>query len=163
MSRPVNRNWIWLFVVIFVLAVIAIGINLAFNMRQQLSAEDLKNARALWEKNGPKDYDLVIRKEIGVDRPDKDVVRSKVRGGRVTEARLNDQALEPRLWADYDMPAWFDFIDRFWEMDHKPGAPRSFCRAQFDPKDGHIKHYVRSVRELNQRQELTIELTPANP
>jgi hypothetical protein len=159
MNPTTNRNWIWLYVVLALLAVAAIAINLTYNLQQQLTVSELKAARALWDKNGPKSYDLFIRKDVGIDKSARESIRAKVRNGAVVEVTLNDQPLARRLWAEYDMPGVFDWIERFLEIDSQPKAPRAFCRARFDPVDGHVKHYVRSVRGAGQRQELVIEMS----
>jgi hypothetical protein len=165
MNQPTtNRNWIWLFVVLAFLACAAIAINLTYNLQQQFRPADLQAARSLWEKHGPKNYDLTIRKEVGSEKANRETLTAKIRNGVTVEVTLNDLPLpERRLWTEYDMPGVFDWIERFLEMDTKPGAPRSFCRARFDPANGHLVHYVRSVRGSGQRQEMTIELTKVSP
>lgn len=164
MNAPTkNRNWIWLFVVLGLLASAAIAINLTYNLQQQLRSEDLQAARTLWEKNGPKNYDLVIRKEVGSEKAVRETLAAKIRNGAAIDVTLNDQPLERRLWPEYDVPGVFDWIEEFLRIDTKPGAPRSFCRARFDPADGHLLHYVRSVRGTGQRQELTIDLKKVDP
>jgi len=154
-----NRKWIWLYVVLALLACVAITINLTYNLQQQLTVNELQAARALWDKQGPKNYDLVIRKDVGVDKSVRETIKAKVRNRAVVDITLNDQPLERRLWAEYDMPGVFDWIERFLEIDAQPKAPRAFRRARFDPNDGHVVHFVRSVRGAGQRQELTIELS----
>ncbi len=158
--QPRNKNWIWLFVVMFSLAAIAAGINLTYNLKQQLTPEQLGNAKRLWEHTGLKDYDLVIKKDVaaGTDRSIKDVLRVTVRNRTVTDLQLNDQPLARRLWSQYDMDGWFGWLERNLEIDQQPKASRVFCVAHFDLEDGHIIKYVRSVRDTNERQELNIEL-----
>jgi hypothetical protein len=161
-----NRNWIWLFAVLFVLAASAAAINWGYNRQQQLTDEQLAAAREMWKAKGPADYDLTIRKEINAGAssgpPDTGTLTAEVRAGRVIGVTLNDHPLEQRLWQDYDVAGCFDWIERFLEIDSKPTAPRVFCRAIFDPTDGHPISYVRSVSSTHERQELRIELKPAN-
>lgn len=56
------------------------------------------------------------------------------------------------------MDGCFSWIERNMEMDRQPKASRVFCVAHFDPVDGHIVKYVRSVRNSGERQELNIEM-----
>ena len=42
----------------------------------------------------------------------------------------------------------------------KLGSPRTFTSVLFDPVDGHLIHYVRSVASKRERQEITVRLTP---
>jgi len=66
MAEPKNRGWIWFFVVLTLLGVAAVGINLAYNLREQITPEQVQAARQLWEEKGPKNYDLVYTKEGSV-------------------------------------------------------------------------------------------------
>lgn len=152
-ARP-NRNWVWFFVVLVVLAVLAIGVELWFNLRQQLHRPDLEAARMLWNQKGPRDYDLEYTKRGSASGTF--VVR--VRGGRVASATMDGQPMEPRLYPYADMGGLFDDVERFLEMDSAPGSPRSFTKAQFDPVDGHLMYYVRSVMASRQRIEIVVRL-----
>jgi len=161
-TKPRNANWIWLFAVLAVLSGLAVGINLMFNLRQQLTPEELTRQRQRWEAAGPASYDLVIKKVISAARSDgtpvRDELRVQVRGRQAVGGTLNGRPLESRLWAEYDMPGWFDFVERFLEKDRQPGAPRAFCVARFDATDGHLVSFVRSVGATRERQELKFEL-----
>jgi hypothetical protein len=153
-----NYNWVWFFVVIVLLGGIMAGSNLLYNLRQQFKPEDLVAAQKKWEQHGPADYDLVIRKEVNNSGSVfRDEIKVTVRGGRTTGATINGRELEKRLWPDYEMPGIFDWIERFTEIDTKPGANKVFCVARFDPVDGHLRGYVRSVRATQERQDLTID------
>jgi hypothetical protein len=156
-----NRNWIWFFVVLAVLGVAAIGINYWYSSQLQLKPEDLKAAEARWMSKGPADYDLRIHKEIspasGGD-PMREEIIANVRAGQVIKVTLNGRELEHRLLAKYDVPAWFDYLDEFMEIDTKPGAARVFCEGQFDPTDGHPTYYRRRVARTRERQELSFDL-----
>lgn len=156
-----NRNWIWLFVVLFILSALAAGINLTYNMRQQLTPEQLANAKSMWERFGPESYDLIVRKDVAVPGSDggiKDVIKVQVRNRMVTDMQINGRPAERRLWSQYDMAGWFDWIQRNMDMDRQPKAPRVFCIGQFDLDDGHPIKYIRSVSGSGDRQELTLEL-----
>jgi hypothetical protein len=165
--QPKNRNWIWLFVVMFTLAALAAGINLTFNLRQQLTLEQITKAKATWEHFGPDDYDLIVRKDVTVAGPEhgiNDVLKVQVRKRTVTDFQFNGKPHEDRrLWSHYDMAGLFDWIERFAEMDAQPKAPRTFCVGFFDLEDGHIIKYIRSVSGTGDRQELNIEFKKVAP
>ena len=82
---------------------------------------------------------------------------------QVIDLQLNDRPLERRLWSQYDMGGWFEWIERNAEMDRQPKAPRAFCVGFFDLEDGHIIKYIRSVSGTGDRQELNIELKQVQP
>jgi hypothetical protein len=156
-----NKNWIWLFVVMFTLAALAAGINLTYNLRQQLTPEQLSKAKSKWESFGPVDYDLVVHKDVTTassERGIRDVLTVQVRNKTVSDLQLNGRQLERRLWSQYDMAGWFEWIERNMEIDRQPKAPRSYCVAQFDAEDGRIIKYIRSVSATGDRQEINIEL-----
>jgi hypothetical protein len=58
------------------------------------------------------------------------------------------------------MNALFHFIEVFMEHDQKPGQPRTFTKATFDPTDGHIVRYIRRVTGTNERLEIKVILRP---
>ncbi len=162
-----NRNWIWFFVTLVLLGAAAVGINWAYNARQQLTMAQLTAAEDLWDKSGPADYDLIVDKTIqsAAGDPIRDRIEVKVRKKEVVEALLNGQPIPRRprddLWAQYDMDGWFGFVERFLQMDTARGAPRTFRAAEFDPRTGQLLHFTRSVSATRERQELTLRLTPA--
>lgn len=159
-----NRGWIWFFVVLGVLATAAVAINWMYNSRQQLTPEKLKAAMDLWAKNGPADYDLVLEKAISSAASDgtaiRDQIEVKVRDKKVVAAMLNGTPLERRLWDDYDMAGWLDFVERFLLIDTKTGAPRTFRVAVFDPETGALRRFTRRVSGTRERQEIRLLLTP---
>jgi hypothetical protein len=159
-----NRRWVWFFAVLAVLAVAAVVGNWYYNLSQQLTPEQLQAAEELWKKNGPRDYDLrVVRDVSGANssgEPTHEELLTKVRGGRVVMVTLNGRPLESRLFPDYDVEGWFDNVERFLEIDHKPGALRTFTRARFAPTDGHILEYVRRVSGTRERQSFRTQVLP---
>ena len=165
--QPKNRNWIWLFVVLFTLAALAVGINLTYNLRQQLTLEQITKAKATWERFGLEDYDLIVHKDVtvaGSEHGINDVLKVQVRKRMVTEFQFNGKLHEDRrLWSQYDMAGWFEWIERNAEMDAQPKAPQAFCVGFFDLDDGHIIKYIRSVRATGDHQELKIELKKVAP
>jgi hypothetical protein len=161
-----NRNWLWFFAALAVLAVAAVAINWTYNARQQLTPEKLQAATDLWAKSGPADYDLVIEKAISSTASDgsemRDRIDVKVRDKKVTAATLNGRPLERRLWDEYDVPGWFGFVEEFLRIDTKPGARRTFRVAEFDPRTGQLLRFRRRVSGTHERQEIVLRLTP-NP
>jgi hypothetical protein len=155
--RP-RRSWIWFFVAVSILSVIFISVEIWFNLQQQLTPEKLAEAQQLWKAQGPHSYDM--RYEI--KKPDStDEYAVEVRNGTVVSVMRNGQPLEKRLFRYSSVPSLFNFIDEFLEQDRKPDSPRAFEVATFDPQDGHLLHYVRSVARTRQQQEITVkEFTP---
>lgn len=166
--RPAkNRAWMWFFAVVIVLAGAAAGINWAYNVKQQLSPSQLADAMKLWKEKGPRDYDLRIEKSTSSANSDGkaklEVIESKIRGGKVLFASLDGQPMEARLLPNYDMPAWFGFIEEFLANDAKPNAPRTFRAAVFDPTTGAILNFRRRKSGTHERQEITIRVSAPAP
>jgi hypothetical protein len=151
-----NLNWVWFFAVLGFLGVAAVGINAVYNMRQQLTPQTLEQARQLWEKNGPRDYDLEYIKTLGTggDAPMSETLLVKVRKGKTVAVEGNlviDEGRDKELFfSRYGMDALFDDIDTFLKQDARPGSPRAYNRAMFDPDDGHLIDYVRDVHSRRQ-------------
>jgi hypothetical protein len=150
---PRRRNWIWFFAVLVLLAVIAIWVQIWHSGRQQLTFEQLAHARDLWKAKGPANYDMNYEIHV-LDSTDRYSVR--VRGGKAIAVTRNDQPVEQRQFRYSDMPALFGFIEDFLEQDSQPGTPRTFATASFDPTDGHLQRYVRSVMSKRERQEILV-------
>jgi hypothetical protein len=152
-----GRAWIWFFAVLIVLTLTGITVQIWYNARQQLTWEQLIGAEQLWKQKGPPDYDLDYTiKKIGST----DVYHVQVRNGQVVSATCNDQPLPERSYHYQDMPHLLGFIEEFWRQDHPESepAPRVYATATFDPQDGHLLHYVRSVTAKRERVEITVEL-----
>jgi hypothetical protein len=159
-----NRGWVWFFAVLAVLAVAAVVGNWSYNLSQRLTPEQLQAAQELWKKNGPRDYDLQVQREVSGAGSAGEAVHeellAKVRGGKVVMVTLNGRPLEPRLFPDYDVEGWFENVERFLEIDRQPNAPRTFTRARFAPTDGHILEYVRRVSGTRERQSFRTQVLP---
>lgn len=152
--RPANRNWIWYFAVVGVLAVVFVVVLARYNISQQLSADKLAAAKALWDRDKPRDYDL----EYTQAGDAAETRRVKVRGGKVVSVVRDGELLEPRFYAYSDMDAWFGFLEDYVKEDAEPGKPRVYSVATFDPEDGHIVRYVRRVMGTTQRLEVNFQL-----
>ena len=160
---PPHRHygWVWYFAVLAVLTVAAISILIWYNLRQQLKPEQLAEAKALWKKNRPSNYDLTYTKKGSATG----TFALEVRNGKVVSVTLDgrpitrdDRPLDPSLYSRYDMTGLLDDIDQFSRLDAEPGRPRTFTVAVFDPEDGHLIHYVRRVMGSTERIEINVQL-----
>lgn len=102
-----------------------------------LHAEDLEAARAAWEKNGPRDYNLILLKEI--DARPAERIETEVRNGTTTRLVVNGTDLGPK--GSYDVPALLDTAARELEMagsaSPRPGEPRgATLKASFHERLG---------------------------
>jgi hypothetical protein len=152
-----SRKWIWYFAVLGVLTVIATSTLAVYNIKQQLKPEQLAAAIDLWDAQGPKNYVLeyTARKTVeSVDMSDAYIV--KVKDGVAYEVLDNGQPLEPRQLAYYGMHRLLQDVERFMEMDMKPGAPSTYRRGDFDGKTGALVRYVRRVMGTRQRLEINV-------
>ncbi len=156
--RP-NRGWIWYFAILAALSVAAIIVLVRFNLSQQLTPEQLAAARALWQERGPRNYDLEYNQQGSTPETRKVWVRD----GQVVRAVRDGEPLEERLYRYSDIPALFRFLADYLREDAAPGRPRVFCKAAFDPQDGHLLHYVRRVMGTSERVEITVELHAVPP
>ncbi len=160
-SRPpqARRRWVWFFVVLGCLALVAIIVPIWYNFSHQLTREQLAAARALWQQKGPRSYDMAYAKKVGKLEAI-DNFQVEVRDGKVIKVERNGAPVEERLFRYSDMPALFGFVEAFLEEDARPGQPRAYEVASFDPQDGHLLHYVRSVLSKQERVEITVHLHP---
>jgi hypothetical protein len=163
MSAPRrNRGWLWFMLLTFGLAAVACTALVVYNLRQQLKPEDLDKAWALWKEKGPADYDLIYTVGKLGSATEKYVV--KVRSKKTEFVSLNGKPLEDRLLPYYGMDELFGQLSEFLRRDVEPGKPRVYCRAVFDPEDGHVCWYVRSVMGKQERLEINVlELRPMAP
>jgi len=153
-----RSRWIGFFVVLAVLALAAILIQVWYNPTVPLTAALLAEAEAKWKAYGPRDYDMdySMKKLDSSER-----FQVQVRDGKAVAVTMNDKvALEPRHYPYHTMPALYGFIETFMEQDGQPNSPRTFTTVWFDPVDGRLIHYVRSVASKRERQEITVHLTP---
>jgi hypothetical protein len=174
MAMPMRRGgrcrWVWYFLVLGLLTAGGIIANTWYNLRQQLTPEQLEVARQLWIKNGPRDYRLyyTIKHEVNPDPAGVAAERYsvEVHDGKITAVygpdnkRIDPDEMEP---GDYDMDTMDDlFALLAWKLqtDSEPGKPRAFVTATFDANDGHIVHYVHSVMQTRERLEISVEMVP---
>jgi hypothetical protein len=147
---------VWFFLILGALAAMGITTEIWFNLHQQLTPERLAEARARWRKNGPRDYVLeyAIRRDQTPDpaRPAPEKYTVRVADGKVESP--------PRPGEFGSMDDLFAAIDRQLAADRESGGPRPFVKATFDPRDGHIVHYVHSVMRTRERLEVSVQLHP---
>lgn len=163
-SRRRNRNWLWVFATLMLLALLAAGINWAWNSMQPLTPERLRDARALWKEKRPPDYDLKIARTVMYESSDGtrgtivDKYFVQVRGGKVVGFQVNGKDPEPLLNRDggrngaeeqrqklnYDIDGLFDAIEEFMAIDQRENR-KSFLRARFNKDDGHLMLFSRQL------------------
>jgi hypothetical protein len=176
--RP--RRWIGFFIILALLAGVAIVVPLVYNLSIQLRPEQLAEARQRWQEQAPDDYDLeYLIRTMHLDQEEERVYLVQVRGGRVVlvvcnrdvvyldpslalAAGLGVLALSSENPTRYGVPALFDAIEATLHQDESTGR-RNFATAQFDPKDGHPFHYVHRIRGAKERVEWNIKMTRLSP
>jgi hypothetical protein len=164
-TRPKkNHAWIYFFVFIFVASIGATVLMIQYNRSIQLKPEQLEDARNLWKEKGPKNYNMVYTKKLN-DESKVDKFAVEVRNGNVTSVLMNGKPLEKETDAEQDprifhsMDQHFRYLERFMELDKKPGAPKVFVTAIFDDETGALRRYIRRVSGLKLRIEMHITVT----
>jgi hypothetical protein len=152
--RRCGRAWIWFFVVLGALGTAAAVISVITSLRQQLTPEQLHAAEERWREHGPRNYDMDYTFKRGDAT---DTFQVQVRAGKVVALTQNARPLEERLYHYYDMPGLFGLIEDFLDQDRQPGRQPVFATATFDPMDGHLQRYVRSVMSSQERQEIDVQ------
>jgi hypothetical protein len=149
-SQSPRYRWVWYFIILAVLTAGGITANLWYNLRQQLTPDQLETARRLWAEKGPRDYRLeyTIKHDLNSDPvatvPERYSVQ--VRGGKaVSVTDPEGRTLQAPQDPVGSMDALFDRIAEQLRTDAELGRPRAFVTATFDGSDGHVKHYVHSV------------------
>ena len=170
-----KRSSLWFFGILLVLALAGIVIPIVYNLRQQLTPEQLARVQALWRENGTGDYEL--RYSARHDRePEPDQVWVKVRDGKVVQASYNGEmlcfddlaglALGPatRSLALHDLSSltvngMLAQIEATLKEDETSTSRRNYATASFDSRDGHPVRYVHRVAGTSKRLEWQIMLT----
>jgi hypothetical protein len=104
-----NRLWIGFFVVLATLAGVGIFVEIGFNLRQQLTPEQIADARTHWQQRGPEDYDFAFRLSKQGAPTCYEVV---IQDGEIREVHPNIGVVSPVLYPFYDIPPLFAFVDR---------------------------------------------------
>jgi hypothetical protein len=151
-----THRWIWFFLVLIGLGLVAMATLIVYNLGQQLKPEQLAAARRLWRERGWRSYQLAYTIKRGIDK-NKDTYVVRVRAGKVVSSTVNGRSEERRLFSARGMEALFDDIERFQKLDSEPGKPRTFTRARFDENNGALREYVRRVMGGQERTEITVD------
>lgn len=152
-----------------VVAGLALVVGLMVAMRPAplpaLTDESLAAARAKWESQGPKSYDL----ELVIRGREPGKVVAEVRNGEVT--RLTRDGREPdqrRTWQYWSVPAQFDTLDEELADVHKAASGfadsknvQTRLEAQFDPRFGYPAKYRRIV--IGNNLSMSWEVTRFKP
>jgi hypothetical protein len=175
--RRRSRRWIGFFVVLAVLAVVAVVVPLLYNQRIQLRPEQLAEARQRWRANAPADYNMeFLSQNRRGGQEERLHYRTIVRTGRVVAVADLDRGevvyLAPSLALvagtaasalssddplRYDMPALFDEIEAALRQN-ATAERRTYIKADFD-KDGYLSHYVHYDPHTKDRIEWFVKLS----
>jgi hypothetical protein len=152
-----NRNWLWFFLVLALLAAVAVGIPLFYEPLEPLTIDRLRQARALWEQHRPPNYRLEYTKQGNA----RGTFVITVRDGKVKSVTLQTEGppieLEPRLYDIHDMTGLLDDIETLLKRDAQPNAPAATNRGRFSPEDGHLVRFVRSVPAENYKLGIRVK------
>jgi len=116
---------------------------------EPLTAEAVAAGRSLWEKKGPKDYDLSIE----ITGAQEGLHRIEVRGGRVARMTTGGEPVPERVWSLWSVEGLFRFLET--ELDNAAHPARAhgvddpkkvMLRAEFDPTWGYPRRFVRHVQ-----------------
>jgi muconolactone delta-isomerase len=171
-SAAPRRRRLWLRLIILVLLVAGAGFAgwVYYRNAQRLTPEKLADARARWSKANIQDYDITVR----VSGRAAATYFVQVRGGKVTDAwqkpgnhasyvidevvdgkkvERRVAALPFRSLADagvWTVPGLFaEVLERDLKTDAEPRAPSAYTQVQFDPDDGHLVRYVRTMHQTS--------------
>lgn len=165
--RKRSKAWIWFFTFLVIASVSVAGFMIWFNMRMQLTPEQLEAAMQQWKEHGPRDYRLKVTKQVNENEPEHYEIT--VRDRRVIEVRLNGQRLrnesnEPYP-AGHERLQWYTMhhllreIEVFLDRDAKE-RKKNYNVAIFDDQTGALRKYIRRVMGTRQRVEETVQLEP---
>jgi hypothetical protein len=163
-DRPPRRlkTYVWYFLALAVLSAAAIIIPIIANLKQQLTPEQLADARARWQQHGPASYDLRYVERIDSEEVG-DEYMVKVRDREIVSLRVNGQlvaleTMKPEQRRKYTVPGMFDQIEEHL-TEEKDGHRRNFATADFDPATGYPRHYIRRVHGSRSRLEWMVKVT----
>jgi hypothetical protein len=175
-EAPPNRDWIWFFVVLSGLGAAAVTIPIVYNLYQQLTADELTQARQRWLTSGPRDYVLDYQQKYTHDgATDETVYRVVVRNRQVAAVACDGRltllaglapalALGPWPRALPEASDARDIDGMFGHMEGQLARDRSlpkrpYATATFDSRDGHPTRYVRRLPGGAERLEWTVKVT----
>ena len=113
-----------------------------------LTEAALDRAERLWERAGPKSYDMDL--EIRGARPGQ--VHIEVRNGEVTKMSRDGQVPRQHTWYAWSVPGQFETLERELEMAEDPEhemhatiGTKITVRSDFDPTFGFPRRFHRHV------------------
>jgi hypothetical protein len=151
-NTPASRRWVWFFLFLVVMGIVAATTTTLYNLSLQLKPEQLAAARQRWQEKGSEDYDLDY--EVKTDRdPSSDVFEVQVRQGRIARVKCNGETVTAAHPEALTVSRMFAIIERNLENDTQPGQRRTYARAFFDPQTGYPLLYIRRLPGTDQRLE----------
>src|SRR5688572_19363830 len=90
--RKKNYGWMIYFAFLLIASVGVAVFMIRFSLAIQLKPEDIEAAHKLWKEKGPKNYDMVMRKTVGIGGKE-EVYAIKVRDGTVQDVMLDGRPL----------------------------------------------------------------------
>jgi hypothetical protein len=172
MSAPAARRprrWVGFFLLLAVAAAAAAVVPVVYNLRLQLTAEQVAQARARWRERAPRDYDLRCAEKLlrgGAEEQNEYVLL--VRSGAAVALGANGdllrldgagpalgpvaRALPGEVGEPVGVEALFDRMETMLRQDAAEGR-RTYATATFDPQNCHPIRYVRRVRATGEREE----------
>jgi hypothetical protein len=173
---PPEGSWIWFFVVLSALGVAAVVIPIVYNLSQQLTPEQVAQARQRWLSSGPRAYVQDYQQKFTHDGvTDETVYRVIVRHHQIAAIVCDGQltllagpapALALGPWpralpgagGARNIDGIFDHMEAQLAMDRSlPRRP--YATATFDSGDGHPTRYVHRIPGGAERLEWTVKLT----
>jgi hypothetical protein len=157
-----SRRWIWYFAALGLVAAIlltwlALFIRQQLDPANQLSLEQLRTARKLWNEKNLKDYQMLYTVKRGGE-PGADTFFVEVRGGEVQSVLLNQKEWLPEDKRKYhSMTELLNNIEVFLKRDAQQDAPKTFCRGWFNSDDGHLVMFVRRVTGSREAVEIDVK------
>jgi hypothetical protein len=152
------RTSSWFFLALVLLGAGAIVIPIVYNLRQQLTPEQLEAAKARWEAHGPASYNLTYMERVDSEEIG-DRYEVKVRKGQVVELKVNKepQKLPGARHLAMTIPQMFEQIQHHLS-EEEGGKRRNFVTAHFDVQLGYPVRYVRRVHDSHSRLEWKVQL-----
>lgn len=155
------RPWLWYFVLLTVLSVVAVSIQLWYARGRVLTMEKVLAAEQLWRANGPASYDLNYTTRKGDVT---DTYQVQVRKGKAVSVLCNGKPVEERLNRYSTMPALLSFIEDYMRMDDeaaKEGKRRPYAFGDFNPEMGYVRRFAHGQNAVN-GIEIRTEFTPVS-
>ena len=160
--RPA-RPWLWYFVLLTLLSIVAVSIQVWFARGRVLTMEKVLAAEQLWRTNGPASYDLNYTTRRG-NLP-VDTFQVQVRNGKAVSVLCNGKPIEERLNRYWTMPALFSFIEDYMRMDDeaaKEGKRRPYAFGAFNPETGYLLRFAHGQNDALNGIEIRTEFTPVS-